>query len=265
MRCINCGNELPPDTAECPYCLEREKKQGKNRIERRKIFITLGFCALVLGLIAAAVLIFMPKSAFQRELDIAESSYSVASLCESYPDESGDLRYQLRLLDAIEDIEERYNSLSSGYNQTVTALRQFCGVDNPVVCDRASAVWANVERMRLYQLINHDRTENGLPKLTWEPNSAAAAESVADEFSISGMAYQENAERLVRTMLPDAEKANLSSVLRIINAQDALNRLSKNETEGGGVLTQTDYTQIGIGAAYDTASARWNFFILMLP
>ncbi|MBQ8688238.1 MAG: hypothetical protein IJ512_06780 [Ruminococcus sp.] len=264
MQCINCGRELLPDTAECPFCLEKEKQKAANKTDRHKVYITLSFCILILGLIAAGLLLFLPKSAFQRELEAAESSYTIAALCESYPEDAGDERYQLRLLDAADDIEKRYNDLSSGYNQTATALRQLCGVDNAVVCDRAEEVWANVECMRLYQLINHSRTENGRSELTWEPDTAAAAETVAAEYDVAGMDYQSNAERLIQSMIPDAKEISISTVFEVINAQDAL---VQGEERAGDFLPLTEErrTQVGIGAARDAESGLWSFFILMQP
>lgn len=264
MQCINCGRELPPDTAECPFCLEQEKQKVVNKTERRKVFFTLGFCALILGLVAAGVLLFLPKSAFQRELEAAESSYTIAALCESYPEDAGDEKYQLRLLNAVDDIENRYNNLSSGYNQTVTALRQLCHADNTVVCDRAEEVWANVERMRLYQLINHNRTEMGLPELTWEPDTAAAADAVAAEYSVSGMDYQNNMERLIQSMIPEANEVAATSLLSTINAQDALTK-SKDSAEGFTPLKEENRTRIGIGAVRNEETGLWSFFILMQP
>lgn len=267
MRCVNCGRELPPDTAECPFCIEKEKQKGAHKHERRKVFFTLGICALILALIATGLLVFMPRSTFQRDLENAQSSYSIAALCESAPEEAGNSKYQLRLLNAVDDIEERYNNQSCGYNQTITALKQLYGVENAVVRDRTEAVWANVERMRLYQLMNHARTESGLPELTWEPDTAAAAESIADEYSTAGMTYQENMERLIKTMLPDATEVFTSTLLNTINAQDALSKYQGDTTQDDGVnlLNDTSYKQIGIGAAYDAEHNLWSFFLLAQP
>lgn len=267
MRCINCGRELPPDTIECPHCLEKDKQKSAGIIERRKVFFTLGSCALILALIATGFLLFMPRSTFQRELDKASSSYSIAILCEADPEKAGNEKYQLRLLDAVNDIEQRYNNQSCGYNQTVTALRQLHGVQNPIVRDRAEEVWINVERMRLYQLVNHNRSEEGLPELVWEADTAAAAESVAAEYSVSGLDYQDNMERLIQSMIPDAQEVSSTSLLNTLNAQDALTKCRNYDDESGthDLLEEIPYTQIGIGASYDAEHGRWSFFILLQP
>jgi uncharacterized protein YkwD len=122
--------------------------------------------------------------------------------------------------------------------------------------------------MRLYQLINHTRKENDLPEMTWEPDTAAAAESVADEYRTNGMAYQDNAERLIQSMIPDATEVAMTNLLHAANAQDAVSQCQSDttqESDSYALLSDDTYSQIGIGAAYDADNDLWSFFILMQP
>lgn len=264
MRCINCGKELPPDTAECPFCLEKEFRKNDNKKERRKIYITLSICCLVLVIIVAVVLIFMPDTSFQRSMENADGSYALASLCEESPVEAGDSRYQLRLLDAIDDIENRYNEQTCGYNQTVTALRQIYSADNPVVRDRAEEVWSNVESMRFYQLLKSKRTDNGKAELIWNADIAVAAESIADEYDAVGLDYQQNAEKLIKNLLPDIDSVTVATLINTVNAQDALVKYEEDSdpSKGTDILFGEDITVVGVDAVYNDKSGLWSFFIL---
>ncbi|MBQ8724126.1 MAG: hypothetical protein IJY74_00460 [Oscillospiraceae bacterium] len=267
MNGINCGRELPPDTPECPYCAEKDAKKSENQKERRKIYITLLFCALALALIAAAVIIINPMDSFRREMNNAESSYAVAALCEESPSEAGDDRYQLILMDAADDIKERYNSLSCGYNQTANALKQLHCADNQVVRDKVLEVWADVERDRLFQLLNHKRTDNGVNELEWNENTALAAESVADEYEAVGMEYQNNMERLIKTLIPDTEKITVSSMFNAVNAQDALVKYESrsDSTKNTDLLYGSGISIAGADAVYDDETGTWSFFVLSQP
>lgn len=264
MKCINCGRELPPDTAECPFCLEKESRKSDNQKERRKIYVTLGICCLVLALIVAAVLIFMPDTSFQRSMENADGSYALATLCEESPVEAGNSRYQFRLLDAVDDIEKRYNEQTCGYNQTVTALKQIYSVDNPVVQDHAEDVWANVERMRFYQLLKSKRTDNGKAELTWNADIAAAAESIADEYNAVGLDYQQNAEKIIKNLLPDMNSITVATLINTVNAQDALVKYEEDSdpSKGTDLLFGEDITLVGIDAVYNEKSGLWSFFVL---
>lgn len=264
MKCINCGRELPPDTAECPFCIEKEQRKNAARNERHKIYVTLAICILVLGLIAAGAFIFMPDTSFQRSLDNAESSYAVAALCEESPAEAAQERYQLRLIDAVNDIEMRYNEQTCGYNQTVSALKQIYSVDNSVLRDHTEEVWSNVERMRFYQLLNHKRSENGLKELEWNADIAAAAEAVADEYAESGLDYQQNAERIVKSMLPETENITFSALLNTLNSQDALVKYEEDseKMKNNDLLSGEGISIIGTDAVYSEESGLWSFFII---
>lgn len=264
MRCINCGKELPPDTARCPYCIRSEMEKAEHKIERRKIGYTLGFCGLALALIIAAVLIFMPKSSFRRDMETADNCYAVAALCEGSPSEAGESRYQLILLDAADEAAERYDNLTSGYNQTVTAFRQLYLTDNMLVRDHVEELWAEVERKRFLQLLNHKRTENGAHELEWDDDIAAAAESIGDEYAAIGMDFQNNMKRLVQTLLPDAEAMSSFCILSTVNAQDAVIKCEEQtEPESGTDLLRSDeLTLTGIDAVYDYDTGTWSFFVL---
>lgn len=266
MKCINCGRELPPDTVECPFCIENEKQKFKFKKERHKIYITLGICCLVLVLIIVAVLIFMPDTSFQRDMESADGSYAVASLCEVSPNEASDSRYQLILLDAVDDIEARYNDQTCGYNQTVTALKQIYSVKNPVVRDHTEDVWSNVERMRFYQILNHERTENSMDEITWSSDITIAAESIADEYSAVGLDYEQNAEKLIRNLLADdTEKITVFTLLNTANAQDALEKYKgdSDPSKGTDLVFGSEISLAGIDAVYDDQSGLWSFFILV--
>ncbi len=267
MNCINCGRELPPDTPECPYCAEKDARRDENKKERRKIYITLLFCTLALALIAAAVFIINPMDSFKREMNNAESSYAVAALCEESPEEAGDDRYQLILLDAAEDIKADYDNLSCGYNQAVNALRQLHAADNQVVRDKVLEVWADVERERFFQLLNYKRTENGLNELTWDENTGVAAESVADEYEAVGMEYQNNMERLIKTIIPETEKVTVSSMFSAVNAQDALVKYESrsDSTEKTDLIYGRGISIAGIDAVYNPDNGTWSFFVLAQP
>ena len=267
MNCINCGRELPPDTPECPYCAEKDARKDENKKERRKIYITLLFCSLALALIAAAVFIINPFDSFRREMNNAESSYAVAALCEESPEEAGNERYQLILLNAAESIKTDYDNLNCGYNQTVNALRQLHAADNQVVRDKVLEVWADVERSRFFQLLNHKRTENGLNELVWDENTAAAAESIADEYETVGMDYQNNMERLIKTLIPDTEKITVSSMFKAVNAQDALVKYESrsNSTEMTDLIFGSGISAAGADAVYDDETYTWSFFVLAQP
>ncbi len=264
MQCINCGRELPPDTARCPYCIRSDEEKAERKTERRKIYYTLGFCALILTLVTAAVLIFMPRSSFRRDMENAENCYSVAALCESSPAEAGESRYQLILMDAADEIAERYDALTSGYNQTVTALRQLYLADNLVVRDHVEDIWADVERRRFIQLLNHKRTENGAGELVWDDDITSAAESIADEYAAAGMDYQNNMKRLIQNLLPDIESISAFSVFSSINAQDAVVKYEEqSDAESSTDLIYGDGIALaGIDAMYDYSTGTWSFFIL---
>jgi len=252
MKCINCGRELPPDTVECPFCIENEKQKFKFKKERHKIYITLGICCLVLVLIVVAVLIFMPDTSFQRDMESADGSYAVAALCDI-------------LLDAVDDIEARYNDQTCGYNQTVTALKQIYSVKNPVVRDHTEDVWSNVERMRFYKILNHERTENSMDKITWSYDIAIAAESIADEYSAVGLDYEQNAEKLIINLLADdTEKITVFTLLNTANAQDALEKYKgdSDPSKGTDLVRGSEISLAGIDAVYDEQSGLWSFFIL---
>lgn len=264
MNCINCGRELPPDTAECPYCSEREKHKKSARSERHRIFITTAVCCLVLAIITAGVLIFLPDSSFRRSMDEVQSSYEIAALCEQYPDEAAESRYQIKLIDAVNDIEMRYNNQTCGYNQTVNALRQIYYVSNPVVRDKAEEVWSDVERRRFFQLLNHKRKEENKEELLWNDDLAVCAEALADEYAQIGLDYQQNAERIVSGLLPDTEGITLSSLLNTVNAQDALVKYEDNQDadRSGSLIFGDDITSFGADAVYDEKSGMWSFFII---
>lgn len=265
MKCINCGRELSPDTVECPFCMEDEKQKVKFKKERHKIYITLSICCLVLILIIVAVLIFMPDTSFQREMESADGSYAVAALCEGSPNEAADSRYQLILLDAVDYIESRYNDQTCGYDQTVMALKQIYSVNNPVVRDHAEDVWSNVERMRFYQLLNNKRAENSIDELTWSSDVTMAAESIADEYSAVGLDYEQNAEKLIRNLLADdTDKITVFTLLNTANAQDALEKYEgdSDSSKGTDLIFGSDISLAGIDAVYDTKSGLWSFFIL---
>ncbi len=266
MKCINCGRPLLPDTPVCPYCEARDERRTENKKERRKIYVTLGFCALVLALIAAGVLIFMPKSSLKRDMESAESSYAVAALCAENPSESGDERYQLILLDAAEDIGKRYDEETGGYNQTITALSQLYCTDNAVVRDKTMEVWSEVESKRFFQLLGHNREERGLAPLTWDDDLALAAESAADEYEAAGMDYLGNLERLVGTLLPDRTDIEGVMLYKSINAQDALVRYETESEEGEQLrLYGENITRGGVDAAYDDETGEWSFFTIISP
>ncbi|MDE6019483.1 MAG: DUF2116 family Zn-ribbon domain-containing protein [Ruminococcus sp.] len=266
MNCINCGREIPPDTVQCPFCIENEKQKLKFKKERNKIYITLGICCLVLALIAAAVIIFMPDTSFQRSMESADGSYAVAALCEESPDEAANSRYQLRLLDALNDIEMKYNIQSCGYNQTITALRQIYSVQNQVVRDRAEEIWSDVERKRFYQLLNHKRTEKDKDELVWSFDIAAAAESVADEYRAVGPLYQQNAEKLIKNLFPDIkiESMTIYALFNTINAQDALVKYEDDSDPSNGtdLIVGDNIYIVGADAVYNEESGLWSFFIL---
>ncbi len=264
MRCINCGRKLPPDTARCPHCIKDIEPKTQNSTERRKVFYTLGFCGLILALIAAAVLIFMPDNSFRRSMENAENCYSIAALCEESPTEAGDSRYQLILLDAADEALSRYNNLTCGYNQTAAALRQLYMADNQVVRDHVEDVWAQVECHRFLQLLNHKRTENSLPELAPDDSMNTAAQSVADEYAAVGMDYQNNMERLVQGILPDAEAVSAFTIFSSVNAQDAVVKFEEQaepETPTD-LIWGKDISTVGIDAVYNMDKNTWSFFIL---
>lgn len=264
MRCINCGKELPPDTAMCPYCIRTEKEKAEHKKERRKIGYTLSFCGLALALIIAAVLIFMPRSSFRRDMENADNCYAVAALCESSPAEAGESRYQLILLDAADEAAERYNNMTSGYNQTVTAFSQLYLADNMVVRDHVEELWSEVERQRFLQLVNHKRSENGIQELEWNDDITAAAESIADEYSAIGMDFQNNTRRLVQTLLPDVEAMYSFFIFSTADAQGAIVKCEEKAEPGSGtdLLSGDELRLTGIDAAYDYDTGSWSFFVL---
>lgn len=266
MNCINCGREIPPDTVQCPFCIENEKQKLRFKKERNKIYITLGICCLVLALIAAAVIIFMPDTSFQRSMESADGSYAVAALCEESPGEAANNRYQLRLLDALNDIEMKYNAQSCGYNQTITALRQIYSVQNQVVRDRAEEIWSDVERKRLYQLLNHKRTEKGKDEIGWSLDIAAAAESIADEYRAVGPLYQQNAEKLIKNLFSDIkiESMTIYALFNTINAQDALVKYEEDSDPSNGtdLIVGDNIYIVGADAVYNEESGLWSFFII---
>lgn len=264
MNCINCGRELPPDTAECPFCLERENHKKNARIERHKIYITTAVCCLVLAIIAAGVLIFLPDTSFRRSMDEAESCYAVASLCEQSPSEAADSRYQIKLLDSVNDIEKRYNEETCGYNQTVQALKQIYCADNPVVRDRTVEVWADIEGRRFFQLLNSMRDEKKQNALSWNDELAICAEALADEYSQTGLDYQQNAEKIVSDLVHNTEGITLSSLLNTANAQDALTKYEEDSdsSDDSDIILGDIITDFGAGAVYDENSGLWSFFIV---
>lgn len=264
MKCINCGRELPPDTAECPFCIELEDQKRGFRKERHTIYITTAVCVLVLAIIAAGVLIFLPDTSFRRSMEEAEGSYAVAALCEQSPAEAADSRYQMRLLDAVNDIEMRYNEQTCGYNQTVQALRQIYCVNNPVVRDRTAEVWADVERRRFFQLLEHKRSEKSKSGLVWKDDLAVCAETLADEYAQTGLDYEQNAERIVTDLLPDAKGVTVSALLNTINAQDALVRYEEDSdpSKNNDLILGEDITAFGADAVYNEKSGLWSFFII---
>lgn len=266
MNCINCGRELPPDTPECPYCAEKDARRDENKKERRKIYITLLFCSLALALITAVVFIINPFDSFKRDMNNADSSYAVAALCEESPEEAGHERYQLILLSAADDIKDDYDSLSCGYNQTVNALRQLHYADNQVVRDKVLEIWADVERDRFFQLLNHKRTENSLNELTWDETTASAAECLADEYEAVGMEYQNNMERLIKTLIPEIEKVTVYSMFSAVNAQDALVKYeSRSSAEKTDLIHGSGISIAGADAVYNPDNGTWSFFVLAQP
>ncbi|MBO5227223.1 MAG: hypothetical protein J6B17_03955 [Ruminococcus sp.] len=267
MNCINCGRELPPDTPECPYCAKKDAQNDENQKERRKIYITLLFCTLALALIAAAVFIINPMDSFKREMNNAENSYAIAALCEESPKEAGNERYQLILLNAAETIKADYDNLNCGYSQTSAALRQLYAADNQIVRDKVLEVWADVERERFFQLLNHKRTENGLNELVWDENTAAAAESVADEYEAAGMDYQNNMERLIKNLIPDTQEVTVSSMFSAVNAQDALVKYESrsDSTKKTDLICGRGISIAGVDAVYDPDTGTWSFFVLAQP
>lgn len=264
MKCINCGRELPPDTAECPFCSERERHKKSARSERRKIYITTAICCLVLAVIIAGVLIFLPDSSFRRSMDEAESSYEIAALCGQSPEEAAESRYQIKLLDAINDIETRYNNQTCGYNQTVQALMQIYNVNNPVVKDRSEGVWSDVERKRFFQLLNHKREDGGKAELSWNDELTNCAEALADEYAQTGLDYQQNVEKIVSDLLPDKEGITLSSLLNAVNAQDAIAKYEddRDSDNASDLILSEKTSALGADAVYDEKSGMWSFFIV---
>ncbi|MGN0631629.1 MAG: CAP domain-containing protein, partial [Ruminococcus sp.] len=232
--------------------------------ERRKIYITTAVCCLVLAIITAGVLIFLPDTSFRRSMEEAESCYAVASLCEQYPSEAADSRYQIKLLDSVKDIEKRYNEETCGYNQTVQALRQIYSADNPVVRDRTVEVWADVERRRFFQLLNSKRGDKKQKALSWNAELASCAEALADEYSQTGLDYQQNAERIVSGLVQNTEGITLSSLLNTANAQDALVKYEEDSdnSENSDIILGENITDFGADAVYDEKSGMWSFFIV---
>ncbi len=266
MKCVNCGRPLLPDTPVCPYCEARDERRTENKRERRKVFVTLCFCALVLALIAAGVLMFMPGNTLKRDMETAESSYAIALLCSENPVESGDERYQLILLDAAEDIGNRYAEEICGYNQTVTALSQLYCAENAVVQDKTMQVWSKVESKRFFQLLTHNREEQGLVPITLDDDLVLAAESSADEYEAAGMDYLGNLERLVEMLLPGRTGVEGVMLYESVNAQDALVRYEAESEEGEKLrLYSNDITHAGVDAAYNEETGKWSFFTLISP
>ncbi len=263
MNCINCGKELPPDTAMCPYCAAKENRKKEAKKENKKIFVTIGFCVLILALIVAAFLIFMPRTSLKRDMEQAESSYAVAALCSEHPDESGNKRYQLILLDAADDIMQRYTNETCGYNQTVTALSQLNCADNAVVRDKVLEVWAQVERSRFIQLTNHKRSEQGLDALKLKDSLTLVAEAAADEYEAVGMGYLNNLKKIVSTLIPDYDGISAVLLYNAINAQDALVQYEEENSNEELVIYSKNIKEIGADAVYDQSTGLWSYFVFV--
>jgi hypothetical protein len=282
MICPACGNEFADKMPVCPYCQthlpEKITKGGADSsyiksfysadtIQLRKEHQISNLVALLLVIALAVLAVFfqLQKPSLPVQLRRADAA-GIAEICTEYAAETADDQYTQTLLDAIADLQQTYVLYNDQEDEVIANLQKIATTQNVMAREQACSVIADMESDRLLQEINRVRTQRQKRMLTEEDTLKETAQLLAATYQENPDGYEEEAARIVKENIADAENVYHIMMMNCNSYADAVSQYNGEEKEATvNFLTTQDYTTVGTASVYDPTTQQFAFILLLAP